>query len=427
MSNLFKNHLTFKNYKSFVLVAVYALLLASGSNIGTRTCLYLSGVSGALLCIWVWFINDKPNIPAVLLFPIAFLLYVLISPGTPFIDARIAGRLACALFAGIAAQLFFQKHLDKMLLSLNVSLSLSVILGGLYAFLFAPELIANRWALKFGNPHLLAFTAATAVFITLTYSNTLPKQLRVVSYGTTFVALIAIFLTVSRSTYLGLIVACGTYILLYHAKQLLKLAIVAVLLCAALYPLLPETQQERIETTVTAPLKDETVRQRLAIWYTTVEGIKESPIWGNGLRSYTEYDQKYKKAHSEEMSKFPHIMLRDKRWAHPHNLYLASLFGWGLVGTFLLIAAFIPALRQAKGRSKRFLVLMVLFNLGYGLAELRIKSDDGAFFLFFPLGLGYGSLLLEYYQNKNILLSPDISLSDTFNPKKQASSTSETT
>lgn len=421
------NYAKFSSYSSFVLIAIAALLLALGSNIGVRACLSVAGISGALLCFWSWLANNKPSLPAVLLLPVLFILYVLISPGTPFTDARIAGRLACALFAGISAQFFFRKYIDKTLLLFNIALSLSVVLGGLYAFFFAPELIAGRWALNFGNPHPLAFTAATAVFITLAYSPTLPKKLKMLSYATTVIALVAIALTVSRSTYIGLILACGVYILVYHAKQFFKVALVGIVLCIALFPLLPESQQQRIQTALTAPLEDGNVRLRLGIWYTALEGFKESPILGNGLRSYTDYDQKYKNAHSNEMKKVPHLLLQDERWAHPHSLYLAALFGWGIVGTLLFIAAYIPALRQAKGRSKRFLILMVLFNLGYGLTDLRIKSHDGAFFLFFPLGLAYGSVLLEYYRAKDITLSPDITLAETFKRLKLSSSTSKTT
>ena len=420
MPTSLNNYARFNSYYSFVLIAISALLLALGSNTGVRACLPIAGISGTLLFFWSWLANNKPTVPAVLLLPVLSILYVLISPGTPFIDARIAGRLACALFAGISAQFFFRKYIDKTLLLLNIALSLSVVLGGLYAFFFAPELIADRWALNFSNPHLLAFTAATAVFITLVYSATLPKKLQMISYVTTVIALIAIALTVSRSTYIGLILACGIYILLYHAKQFFKVTLVGIVLCIALYPLLPEAQQQRIKTTVTSPLEDNNVRLRLGIWYTAIEGFKESPILGNGIRSYTDYDQKYKKVHIDEMYKFPYIKVQDNRWAHPHNLYLALLFGWGVAGTLLFIAAYIPALLQAKGRSKKFLILMILFNLGYGLTDLRIKGHDGAFFLFFPLGLAYGSILLEYYRNKNILLSPDITLFEAFKRKRQS-------
>lgn len=423
MSTFSNKYITLDNFKLFVLVALSALALAIGSHIGTRTFLYTAGISGALLCIWAWITHDKPSVPATLLIPIAFIFYVLVSPGTPFIDARIAGRLACALFAGIAAQFFFRAYLDKVFLSLNMVLSLSVILGGLYGVFFAPELISDRLALNFGNPHLLAFTAATAIFITLVYSATLTKKLRTISHITVLIALVAIVLTISRSTYVGLTFAGGAYILRYHTKEFLKATCIVVVLCAMLYPLLPAHQQSRIETALTAPLKDTTVRQRLGIWYTTIAGIKESPILGHGLRSYTKYDQQYKQTHFDEMSKIPHAKIEKTRWAHPHNLYLASLFGWGILGTLLFIAAFIPALRQAKGRSKKFLILMVLFNLGYGLTELRIKRDDGAFFLFFPLGMAYGSVLLEYYRSKHITISANTDLLAAFKRKRQPSPT----
>lgn len=404
MKNVFDSSNVYGMAKTFVLLSLYALLIAIGMHKGVKIFLYTAGISGALLLTYEWFKMDRPLIPTFFIAPLLFLIYVLISPGTFFIDARLAGRFACALFAGVALQFCFPKATPKVLLSQCATFLVTLFLGVSYACIWAPEMFDDRLILSYGNPHRLAVAGAFSIFTLFTYLSIFSKKKRLIVYCLFVVIGTAIFMTVSRSTILGLLCAIGAYILLYRAKHLIKIVAVAGLLSLMIFTILPSNQQQRLIDPISAPLNDWTIKQRIGIWYTAAQGIKEAPILGHGLRAYSDYDSNYKTAHRSEMVD-KNILIIERRWSHPHSLYLGSMFGWGIVGTLLFIGAFIPAFRYSSGQIKMFLFLMTFFSLGYGLTELRIKNDDGAFILFFPLGLAYGSILLEHLSKKNIKTS----------------------
>lgn len=375
-----------------------ALMLTIGLHFGVKPALYSSGIlSFILTCVLIS--SDRKN-ALLLLAPIPFILYVLITPGALFVDARIAGRLACALFAGVGLQLFLTNYSHKILFLLSASFCTSVLVGCAYGLLFHPEIFDSRLALQFKNPQYFAFTAAITIFISISYAQALQSPLIRLSYCFACIATVTIVLSVSRSTYVGLLFSCGVYALIFHANKIWKYALIAILLLAFTFPLLPEQQQLRLTHTISAPLKDSTLQLRLGKWYTATQGFIQAPLLGNGLRTFTDFDLQYRASHLQEMQGIKYIkLLKGQRWPHPHNIYIASLFGWGIIGTILLIFAFLPALRFSKGRTKHFLILITLFNLGYGLTDVYIKKDQGAFFLFFPLGMAYGSILYERYSN----------------------------
>lgn len=389
--------------KKLLLISLYGLLVTIGIHKGVKVTLYTSGILGALLLGYTLYKDHVANIPKFFALPIVFILYVLISPGTFFIDARLAGRFACAFFAGFALLYFFQKDMKNVLLSQSAAFLLTLLLGASYAALFAPEMFTNRLQLSYGNPHRLATNGAFTLILFTIFHDTLSSKRRPLLYGIVVIIATAILLSVSRSTFMGLMFAGTGYILFYRAKHMLKILTVTVLVGSLLgvlcFTVLSPTQKQRVIDPITAPLHDHTIKQRIAIWYTAIKGIKEAPILGHALRGYSDFDSTYKAKHYDEMVK-KNLLVEKRRWSHPHSIYLGSVFGWGVVGTFLLISAFIPALRHSTGRAKLFLVLMTCFNLGYGLTELRITSDDGAFFVFFPLGVAYGSILVNVCSKK---------------------------
>lgn len=390
--------------KKLLLISLYGLLITIGIHKGVKTTLYTSGILGALLLGYTLYKSHVSSIPKYFALPIAFFLYVLISPGTFFIDARLAGRFACAFFAGCALFYFFQKDLKKVLLSQTAAFIITLLLGASYAALFAPEMFSSRLELTYGNPHRLATNGAFALILFTTFFDTFSSKKRPLLYGIAIFVATTIFLTVSRSTFLGLIFAGTGYILFYRTKNIFKIISITILIGAILstlcFTMLSPKQKLRITAPITTPLNDHTIRQRMAIWYTAIEGIKEAPIVGHALRGFSDFDSNYKTKHYDEMMK-KNLLVEEKRWSHPHSIYLGSVFGWGILGTILFILAFAPALKHSSGRVRLFLILMTCFNLGYGVTELRITSDDGAFFVFFPLGVAYGSILLTHCTKGN--------------------------
>ncbi|KAF1074998.1 hypothetical protein [Halodesulfovibrio sp. MK-HDV] len=84
MKNVFESSNVYGMAKTFVLLSLYALLIAIGMHKGVKIFLYIAGISGALLLTYEWFKMDRPSIPTFFIAPLLFLIYVLISPGTFF-------------------------------------------------------------------------------------------------------------------------------------------------------------------------------------------------------------------------------------------------------------------------------------------------------------------------------------------------------
>lgn len=374
-------------------------LFALCANLGFRKVIIISGIVSAIFLIFMVYGSKEKKICLTLLPPLTFIVFVLFSPGSFFVDARIAGRLGCAFVLGVAFSFFCEKDKEKILVS-----SVFGLLAGAVCALFAYYWMArsifvpvDRLILQFGHPHHLAFASAFCLILSVCYFEELHGVWKWGLVVTIVLEIIFVFYSVSRSTYIGLALVGLAFMLRYRRIQFLKTLPIFILCVLFLYPSLPVSGQERIHNMLTfEATKDSTIRMRLGFWKSAIQGIREAPIVGKGLRTFTDYDIAYRTKNYEKLKADSSIFIeKNKRWAHPHSLLLGVLYGWGILGLLLFVWSFYTGLQKSTGRDNKFLYLMLVFNIGYGFAELRIKGYDGAFYLFFPLGMAYGGYLLR--------------------------------
>ncbi|MCG8530340.1 MAG: O-antigen ligase family protein [Desulfovibrionales bacterium] len=395
-----RKFLSISSYSSILLHLLFFSFVVLFISLGTNFKFHITSiVTGAFsfVTLLYWWVTHRLPAPRILLFPFIFLLFVVVTPGNFFIDARIAARLACGLLSGVALTFFFEKTSTKFI-AISVVTLVACIIGYTLFFSTTASPFPERLAMHLGNPQLLGYATAFAIVTIVAFADSLPWKNKKISYPVLLILLVATVFTVSRSTYVGLLLAIAGYVAFYKKKATLFAILATLIVSGAVYPMLSSTQQTRLIKASTAPLTDTAVKMRVGIWKSAFDGFLDAPIVGNGVRSFTDYDLNYRKKHYSALRSSPYILTnKTTRWSHPHSLFLTILYGWGIVGTILFIFSFVPAFMNIDWKKNKYLILTLLFTCGFSLTDVYIKSNMGAFYMFFPLGMAYGEYLQKVY------------------------------
>lgn len=392
---MYKN-MRFSNIYSLYFLILCGLFIAFGFDFLSYFFLYISGLLGGFLCIrYIYF--QKINPAKIFFIPIVFFLYVAITPGEPLKDLHVTGIISAAFFAGLATMLFYKDKLSTIFFLLPLSLVINFLLTlGKHIFygatLFGTSGQKDRLALEFSHPNVLGEIACLGILLLLCYPAD-KRSLRLLSYGLILILTVIILLSVGRSAYIGTIVAILLYAFIHSWKKVTIFLIAIILTAVVAFPLMPKTQQTRIANMVIAPTQDPTFQSRVPIWSHAWRSIQEAPIFGNGLRTFRSTYGAYLNQNYEKLKK-ENKYIESRPPKHPHNFYLAALYGWGIVGSSLLAIACIFMVKYAI-RCRQYLPIYVLaFTLAFGLFDVRLLSRDGALVLFFPMGMAFSSLLI---------------------------------
>ena len=165
-----------------------------------------------------------------------------------------------------------------------------------------------------------------------------------------------------------------------------------------LLSLLSAHERERALSAIQNPFEDATFISRQPIWDAAIAGFKESPLIGNGIRSFESYHEHFITEYAKELNaKYPVV---ETSIASPHNMYLGIAFGYGSIGIILLLAILLPAIRWAIIDKVYLFPAVLFFYAGYGLFDYPLHRKDGILLLFFPLGFMYGKRLLVALQRQ---------------------------
>ncbi len=167
-------------------------------------------------------------------------------------------------------------------------------------------------------------------FLLLTFSMAKKQIWKGVTFLLIILGLFGIFMTLSRATWAGAVVA----FLIWGMHQNRKLTFSAlVLFLFSLFTFGPDPVAERfarLETQIN------TMSGRTPIWEVAIKQLKERPLlgYGYGLNIFTKV---YEEGRDHEPGEEPNV-------PHEHNLFLALLIQTGLVGTLLFLWIFIKTL-----------------------------------------------------------------------------------
>lgn len=330
--------------------------------------------------------------------PLLFCLYVAVTPGAFFKDMPLGETMFLSYVLGFSGAFFCGRRFTYAVGSLLAGLG-----AGLLVFLlrgFPPEMLWHgRLALFFDHPAVLAFIAGF-VFLYLMESAAghRPREKALLLGGSGFCLGIVAFCA-SRGTYLALLVSGGFLTFFAFRRYALPVFGAFIVGMALLFAVLPHQSQERLLAAVEHPFQDPTFVSRQPIWDAATAGFEASPWWGNGLRSFLGYHQRFITENAQSLAaKYPLI---EKKIANPHNSYIGFLFAYGVIGAVLFLLAVVPALWLSFSAKDYFFPAFFLFYSVYGLFDYPLNRKDGILLLFFPLGFIYGRYIMETLQRRS--------------------------
>ncbi|MDR1125070.1 MAG: O-antigen ligase family protein [Deltaproteobacteria bacterium] len=174
----------------------------------------------------------------------------------------------------------------------------------------------------------------------------------------------------------------------FSLKKLLLTAasVAAALVIVNQMPLPEQPQLRRLVSAMQSPLEETTIKSRLPIWEIALHGYKQSPVYGNGLQSYTRLHREYLKKHRAELEKKYPIVETDKHRAH--SLVLGVMSDMGSIGLILLIGMYAAGVMAGYRLPAPYKIGLagLLFIFVVGLAESVLSETAAAMVLFTSCG-----------------------------------------
>ena len=117
--------------------------------------------------------------------------------------------------------------------------------------------------------------------------------------------------------------------------------LVAIVCGGILLSLLSAHERERALSAIQNPFEDATFISRQPIWDAAIAGFKESPLIGNGFRTFESYHERFITEYAKEL-KCKISGLLKHQIASPHNMYLGIAF-WLWFYWYYIVASDIVA------------------------------------------------------------------------------------
>jgi len=320
---------------------------------------------------------------AISLLLLLFFIVILISAirsQYPSESWRGFSRIPKYIFLFFSLQALFNSDRKRMSRFFWVIVTVAAVtfLNGIFQSIFGFDIFKHntinkletlkRIMVTFADPNDFGAYIISVLPLTFLFLNRgLSKSKRTILLIVCLLGLYCLFRTSSRGAWLGFLAGISTYFFIYNKKIAIVIPIVIVLLL-----MIAPKGFER----VTGLFKQEknTVWERKILWNSALDMIKERPVLGKGVNTFSRYFPKYKPAD------YP-----DLRYAHNSYLQMASETGiFGLL-LFLSIPLVIlaKALRGIKRKIDKSIEGQILLGLIAGYIGFLVHSfvDNNLFSL----------------------------------------------
>ena len=230
----------------------------------------------------------------------------------------------------------------------------------------------------------------TIIFMAFILSNTRKFRSKLTLAVPFIITAISLFLTRSRGAWLSF---SASFLVLGAAKTT-KMVAVFLTLLLVIFVMLPYTVQERIFDLT--DFQSGTTWERIMLWKGTINMIKEHPILGFGVNTYSRNFPKYKPG------EYP-----DVRYSHNCYLHMASEIGivGALIFLLFLVSVFVSVWKKFSvmmpGNRKDLCIGLFAGLIGFAfnsIVDTHLYSVNLA--VFFHLLLGFCFSLSYYDENK---------------------------
>ncbi|MDR2892673.1 MAG: O-antigen ligase family protein [Deltaproteobacteria bacterium] len=150
---------------------------------------------------------------------------------------------------------------------------------------------------------------------------------------------------------------------------LVGLSLLFIVFLASRIPLPENPRLARIVSAIQSPVDDTTIQSRLPLWEIALHNFAQSPIYGNGVESYTALHEKYLAGHLDELKlKYP---LVEKGMHSAHNIFLSAMSDTGAIGLLLLVGLYVFGFMAGGRVSPPFRIIWpaLLFSVLIGLTS----------------------------------------------------------
>jgi len=202
---------------------------------------------------------------------------------------------------------------------------------------------------------------------------------------------VPLFLSGSRANMIGtlaIVIFMGLSMPRFSLKKTL-LTGVALIISILVIHQLPEPdnpQLGRVVSALKAPHKDRTFISRLPLWEISWRGYLQSPLYGNGLKSYTRLHKEMLQQHGAEFrEKYPIVETNMHR---AHNMILGVMTDMGTIGLILFIGMYASGIVAAWRVPAPFKIGLpvLLFYLVAGLVDCILYETWRTLILFSACG-----------------------------------------
>jgi O-antigen ligase len=178
--------------------------------------------------------------------------------------------------------------------------------------------------LTFGGYYMLVFLLALVMVL----SQKRKGVLRILDFAAPVIIGLSLVFSYARSAWLGAVMGILTFGFLKGKRFALFLSLGMIILLLAVFVIEP-TSWDRIKETSFSQDKDKAESTRIRLWQTSLNMIKDKPIWGIGLGNFTQLFDKYKVEGFYDTN------------CHPHNDFLNAAVNSGFPGLFTYLSIWI--------------------------------------------------------------------------------------
>ena len=326
------------------------------------------------------------NIPYGAWLAVAFCLYVIITPGHWFVDYKPGMKMLFPFFIGILIPFIRRDLLFYTAVTASAGM-IGCLLAAVFSGHYGQLLVGDRLQLVHDGPNFLGPMCAWCMLYIL-YAEDM-KRIPLFRWILFLGLLVILVLSASRTSLIAFFIAALALGLrrCFAVKHIVAGSVFLALCAGILYHTLPDSQQERM-TSIATIWEDPTILTRRPIWHIAIQGIREAPLMGNGLKHFEEFHTRYVKEHFEELKEeYPLI---ERSTSHPHNIGLFLMYSYGIAGTLLFLAALCHGGLLAWKQNDNFFLAVIVFTAMHGLTDMYFLANFGGLLLFLPLGIIFG-------------------------------------
>lgn len=178
--------------------------------------------------------------------------------------------------------------------------------------------------LTFGGYYMMVFLLALVIVL----SHKRKGILRMMDFAAPVIIGLSLVFSYARSAWLGVIMGIFTFGFLKGKKFALLLSLSMIILLLVVFAIEP-TSWDRIKEISLSRDKDKAETTRIRLWQTSINMIKDKPIWGIGLGNFTQLFEQYKVEGYYDTI------------CHPHNDFLNVTVNSGFLGLFAYLGIWI--------------------------------------------------------------------------------------